>query len=395
MNLFDSLSGMVTVELTSAEPEKVLGDISNTGVQINRVSRSGDLTVRFEVHRHALKKLERILAQKGASFEIKHRTGIYWSIKGIVRRPVLFVGLVFLLLLAIFLPSRIFFVQVEGNVSIPGRLILEEAEYCGISFGSSRRVVRSEKVKNALLQAIPELQWAGVNTKGCVAVISVREKTQVNETRSVNGVSSIVANRDGVIISCTVEQGNAQCKVGQAVRKGQLLISGYTDCGISIRAGRSVGEVFAQTKHEISAVTPAKYLIQQEMISLRKKYAVVIGKKRINFYKDSGILGSTCDKMSTVKNMTLPGGFVLPLALVIEEWVAYDCVSGSLNESNAERLLSGFSQDYLRQQMLAGQVLTKTQGFTNDAAVWRMHGSYACIEMIGREQREEILEEYE
>lgn len=32
-------------------------------------------------------------------------------------------------------------------------------------------------MKNALLSAIPELQWAGVNTYGCRAVISVRERT--------------------------------------------------------------------------------------------------------------------------------------------------------------------------------------------------------------------------
>ena len=43
-------------------------------------------------------------------------------------------------------------------------------------------MIRSEKVKNSLLQRIPQLQWAGINTDGCVAVISVREKTAIKNS---------------------------------------------------------------------------------------------------------------------------------------------------------------------------------------------------------------------
>ena len=89
-------------------------------------------------------------------------------------RPVLLAGLGILFLLAMYLPSRVLFIRVEGNMQIPDRQILAAAEECGIRFGASRREVRSEKVKNALLSSVPQLQWAGVNTAGCVATISVR-----------------------------------------------------------------------------------------------------------------------------------------------------------------------------------------------------------------------------
>ena len=81
------------------------------------------------------------------------------------------IGLCLLLLLVCILPTRVLFMRVEGNESIPENLILEAAEDCGIRFGASRSAVRSEKVKNGILSRISELQWVGVNTKGCIAVI--------------------------------------------------------------------------------------------------------------------------------------------------------------------------------------------------------------------------------
>ena len=79
-------------------------------------------------------------------------------------------------------------------------------------------------MKNALLQQIPTLQWAGINTDGCVATISVREKTVQMQQDVRYPVISIVAVRDGYITQMTVTAGSAGCKVGQSVEKGQVLI---------------------------------------------------------------------------------------------------------------------------------------------------------------------------
>ena len=204
------------------------------------------------------------------------------------------------------LPSRVLFVQIEGNTHVESRRILESAARCGIAFGASRREIRSEKIKNALIECIPELSWVGVNTYGCTAVISVRERVKESDTENIHGVSSIVASCDGVIRQITVLQGNRVCSVGQAVTKGQVLISGYTDCGISIQATAAKGEVFAETSRSVTAIFPRVCMQRGEKQCIEQKYAVIIGKKRINFSNSSGILGTSCVKMYTEKYLTLP-----------------------------------------------------------------------------------------
>ena len=167
--------------------------------------------------------------------------------------------------------------EVEGNVSVPERQIRAAAEEIGVGFGSSRRQIHNESFKNAIVQMIPQLQWACVNTKGCVAVITVREQpVSVSETRE-NGIVRIIASCDGIVLSADATAGSLLCQPGQAVVKGQTLISGYTDCGLSIRATGANGEVYARTRHVFSLISSLSSAVRGEETGCRTRIGVIIG----------------------------------------------------------------------------------------------------------------------
>ena len=394
MNIFHSLGGMIATELTSVDAGSILAAVNTSGIHIHTVERVDELTLRLSLRKCDYPQFSKIVLSKGCTLSEPRKSGLYWVVRNFLRRPVLIAGLMIIILLILSLPGRVFFIRVEGNEEIPGRMIVAAAEECGIRFGASRKSIRSEKVKNALLAKIPQLQWAGVNTKGCVAVISVREKTYTVKSEGACGVSSIIADRDGIIVSCTATQGNLLCRTGQAVSAGQVLISGYTDCGLSIKACRSVGEVYAQTLRHFKAITPQKYALQSRISGVEKRFSLIVGKKRINFYKDSGILGATCDKMSVKKVLALPGGFILPITVVTEYWTYYENDSVDCQQDAASQVLQSFSRSYLMQHMVAGKILSENQQFMTDTGVYGIQGNYACLEMIGREQQEETLVEY-
>ena len=392
MDLWKSLGGMVVIEITSADPAALLTAVHNAGIGIYQTVQEDNLTLRLHIQRNQYRTIKKLCDRRGDRIRLLNRIGIYWTLKGLLKRPVLLSGIAAMFLLVCFLPTRIYFIQVEGNLEIPAQKILEEAENCGICFGASRRQVRSEQMKNALLSAIPELQWAGVNTYGCTAIISVRERTETEKSDDSCGVSRIVASRDGVISSCTVTRGNTLVKVGQAVRAGEVLVSGYTDCGLSIRAERSEAEIYAETERSLTAITPVEYLVRGDIQTKTKKFGLIIGKKRINFYKDSGISGSSCAKMYTEYCVTLPGGFELPIKLFSEEWITYDNSSVTEDLEQAEVLLSFFSEKYLAQQMVAGKILKQFQFVEQVDDIYQLTGEYACLEMIGQERSEEIID---
>ena len=389
-----SLNGETALTVTCADTAAFLSTCSTRGIRIHDVTIVDELTVKLMVRRQDKTGVQLAAEEKGGKVVEIRSVGSYFALRRLLGRPVLVMGLLIVLLAAVFLPTRIFFVRVEGNDTVSARLILEKAEACGIVFGSSRRSVRSEKMKNALLQSMPELQWAGINTYGCVAVISVEERETVIATQEGAAVSSIVACRDGVIASVTASKGNSVCAVGQAVKKGEVLISGYTDCGITIRATRAVGEVYAKTDRQLTVVTPENYAFRNTATRTVKKYGLIIGKKRINFYKGSGILPESCDRMYEENYVTLPGGFQLPVAIVTEVWTYYDCGDQPVDLRMEEDRLRSSARSYLSEQMIAGSILSSDISVQTQDGVFVLTGEYACLEMIGREQAEEIVTPY-
>lgn len=383
--------GKVTLRVVSADIAYLLRSVDKENIPIQQVKRIDDLTVELQVKRSMDQRLRTILRKHGVEVNTIRRKGIYWKIRALIRRPVLLCTLTLLLMAGLYLPTRIFFLKVEGNTSIPSKMILEAAAEAGITFGASAREVRSEKIKNALLERIPQLQWAGINTSGCVATISVREGKPDRTPGNIPTVSSIVAVRDGIICDMTVTGGNPVCKVGQAVSAGQVLISGYQNYEQSIHATRSTGEIYASTVHKIDAVMPAKFTFRGQQTQEIKKISVIFGKKRINFYSGSGILDSSCVKMYEENYVTLPGGFQLPIRIVTETWITcQQQVSKATLEQNTQ-LLSVLARRYLKDQMIAGTLLSENEQFSEQEGVLCLTGEFGCIEMIGREQIEEII----
>lgn len=392
MNLYSSLRGTVTASLTGADITETLDLLARRGIPILHCQFHTELEAVITLRRGDYRQVKLLCGKRGDTLRLKKRSGIYWTLKALLKRPVLTFGALFYLVTALYLPSRVLFVRVVGNSAVPARLILEAAAECGIGFGASRREVRSERMKNALLEAVPQLQWAGVNTYGCVAEISVRERAQQEAPVVESSFGHIVAIREGIITSCNATRGNLLCAPGQAVEAGDILISGYTDCGLTIRAEQAQGEVFAATRRELTVITPDICLAGAENGEEKKKISLLIGKKRINFWKDSGIWDATCDRMYEEYYITLPGGFQLPFGWSVERYRPRTLSETELSAESREQLLQEAGAAYLKGQMLSGTIRDSVLTLAEEDGYLQMTGQYSCVEMIGFMQRQEIGE---
>lgn len=384
--MWRSLTGSVSVRLTSADIGAAINRLTKVNIALSSLRYIDDLTVELDVIRGDYKRICDLLDGSGTKIEIIRRKGLYWKYRSLLRRPVLTVGIALYVFFVLAVPSCVFFIQVEGNSSVSDRQILEAAESCGIVFGANRRQVRSERIKNALLEKIPQLQWVGVNTRGCVAVISVRER-QESETKKEAVKGSIIAAQDAIIQQVTVLRGTQLCRVGQAVKAGQMLVSGYKDYGISLKFTGAEAEIYGQTERVMETVTLAAGHNRTEILRREEKYSLIIGKKQINFYKDSGILHTSCVKMYERTYLTLPGGYTLPVALVRQEIMYYDTVAAKGDDFS---FLETASREYLKGQMIAGTILKESISLEEDDYICRISGQYGCLEMIGISTNEEL-----
>ena len=168
-----SFKDRARVRVTSADIWGSIRLLNDASIPVFHVQEEEPLIFSFDINRKDYPVLRTLLEKRGDRIVLVQKSRLHFFQQSILRRPVLYTGLILFFGISLFLPTRILVIEVEGNQRIPSRKILEAAENTGIKLFASCAQVRSEKMKNELLCAIPELQWAGINTQGSKAVISV------------------------------------------------------------------------------------------------------------------------------------------------------------------------------------------------------------------------------
>lgn len=390
--IMDFAYGTAWVRLVTAEPGPALTCYMEQGVGLEAPKLTAPLTVEGVIRPGKLKRLLRLAEERGDRVDVLEVRGLRAVAKGAGRRAFFWLLLLSLCAAGLYIPHRVWVVTVEGNEVVSSRHILTAAENCGIHFWAKSKEIRSEKMKNRLLNLIPELEWAGVNFSGGIATITVRERVEAEQIKPRNVVTDIVAERDGIIVELSVLDGQTLCKVGQAVRAGDLLVSGCVVHDYKAQLSYADAEIYALTQHEIQAVTP---VLQWKKVytgrQVRCRY-LLIGRKRINLSGNSGISGATCDKMTDIETLTLPGGYGLPVKVVTEVYREYTLETVEPDLADCEALLTEFGQALVTHQMLAGTVLDAAPVLTPEDGFLCMDAVYSCREMIARQKSVKLFE---
>lgn len=381
----------LTIRFTAADPESVLTRLTAEGVDLAGISWVDRLTVEIRIKNRQRSFVHGKLEKMGISFCIIKQEGLLWIFQKIWKRPVLLSSLLVFFLLVLFLPGRVLLIEIVGNETISEKDLLQRIEDNGVHFGVKTSDLRSENIKNMLMEEVPGIQWVGVAISGCKVTIYVKERSNItNESDEIHPVSSVVATRDGVISEIIVYCGNPLFQEGESVKAGDVIISGYTDCGIKTVAQQASGEVFAYTQRKCRVITPTVVEKRENKIAEYRCYRLQLGKKVINFCNHSGISGGTCVKMYSEYYWSLPGGFQLPVCFTKINHVEYETVTAR-ETAETTKWLPEYAREYLRSQMIAGSILNESIIWDTDDGFSELSGNYACHEMIGQEKHEEII----
>ena len=384
--------GTVEAELVSADPAAALTYYSAQGLRLQDPELTAPLTLTMTMAPHTWRRLEPMAQARGDRCRCIRRYGLMVSLARSRRRLPFWVAAAAMLLAVLYAPSRVWFVEGEGNETVPARKILLAAEECGVKFWAKSGEIRSEQVKNQILNLVPELQWAGVNFSGGLAVISVRERLPEEPVRERSSITNVVAARDGVIVSMSVLGGQSLCQVGQAVRAGELLVTGCVDLETHTQFTHADAEIYAMTQRTLTAVYPQTITRKAYTGQVIRRYSLVVGRKRINLSGNSGISDASCDKMTERKALTLPGGFSLPVTLVVETYRPYEAVQTQVPQAQAQAALCEYAQRSVLGDMIAGKILGQEPAFREASGLFWMDMTCACQEMIARQRPAELFE---
>lgn len=323
------------------------------------------------------KKLRKAAKKSGMRVRIEKKHGLPFFLNRHSHRAGVLAGMCFCAAVICILSTRVWSVDVVGNVNVPEEQIVEVFEGLGVKRGVSGNKVDIIAVENAALQQIDELSWVNINFNGCAAVIEVREREKIPDVQE-EKPSEIVAARDGQIVILRPFNGTQEQKIGNAVLKGDLLISGIRENrDLTVSFCRAKGYVVARTNRKLDCEVKKEFTAEKSVAG-RNSYV-------LEFLNFSIPLGKSSEKFYAEKTELKINGVTLPFALIRRSEAVKESVAVKLTDEQAQ-LLAGLrffeqcSEEFRYLKTESEKITADTQ---QDGCTFS--GEFVCIENIGRE----------
>ena len=390
------LRGSCTVAIPSPHRTAAMNLCMQMGLQYSGFRWCDDGSVRFFCTVSAARRFLAACHKRDIEVEIVAYRGFPYFLKRIGTRAGLVVGAVLGLTLIVLSGLFVWDVQVSGNTTLTEGEIIEELRACGFGVGSYLPALRVREIENRVLMASDRIGWLSINTEGTVARVQVIEhisgESEGEGDSSGKRPANLVATRDGQIEYLELYRGNAVVIVGQAVKAGELLVSGlYDNPSGGFRWTRAAGRVMARTEHTIKVEIPLSY---EEKV-YDDPYLQEIEVHFFNFshkiFKNSGNSDTLCDIIKYNSNLGRLGRNRLPLSLSRTEVRPYHTEWRERSEEEALKLcyekLSQELSSFSGEAQLLQKHITTQMGENSVVLICTI----TCIENIAGVQEFEIV----
>lgn len=330
------------------------------------------------------KKIRSVARKSGMRVRMKKKHGLPFFLNRHSRRAGVLVGICFCVAVLCILSTRIWSIDVTGNIRVPSENIIEVFEELGVKKGVSGKRIDIRSVEIAALQKLPELSWLNINIDGSAARIEVRETVITPQADEDDTPSDIVAARDGQIVILRPFNGTQEQKIGNPVLKGDLLISGIEENkDLTVSFCRASGYVVARTNRSVTATQKNKLKIQKAA-GTKKSYIFDF----LNFSIPVGRVNG--ENTYKEKSEVFINGVTLPVGITVCRQRFFDESELVLSADKTKlltvlRFFDKCSEEfrYLKTEN------NKIKLFQNETEC-RINGDFVCLENIGREITMEI-----
>ncbi len=352
-----ALRGRLVYEITGVQPEALLNACAAEGVPFSDVLSVDAWTLRLSVPEHEGTRLERLARLSRCEAELLQRRGGSRD-RALLRRRLPLLLFALAVLLGLFVSSLyVWEVEVNGAETLGRGRVLRALEDSGVYPGVFWPNVDVDAVRSKMLTRVPELAWMTVRVHGSRAEAVLLERSEKPEICREDEAADVIAERTGIVTKVSVLSGRPLVRPGQAVLRGETLVSGTLESiANGARQVRARAEILADTQLELMAVSPAQTAKTAAGRGARVRFALCIGKRRVNFYRKGGKALDGYDKIIREYVCGIPGLFTLPLRLVKEELRPYQTAGPA--QTDAEELRERLTQKL--ETLVRGELLSVT-----------------------------------
>lgn len=201
---------------------RLLCTLCKSGIVLLSVTKCGQ-SCSITVNYRDKKRLLQLLEERCYKVTDVQSFGAVARLTFVKQHIVLVVALVFMIALCIVASNYCCKIVVSGDVARD--VVVAQMQDLGVTVGTNIAKLNVDHLENALATRL-DVMYAVVARKGSVLYVDTIAKKQIDAPIDMHKRRDIVATCNGVVQSLLCEQGTPIAKVGDFVKKGDVLIQG-------------------------------------------------------------------------------------------------------------------------------------------------------------------------
>lgn len=228
LSLFRWIKGYLLVVIKGYSPERFFNLCSNHKIVIWGLSKTEE-GFQFRISIKDFFRIKPIVRKTKTRPRIKKRYGLPIYIKRYKRRKMFFLGLLIGTLLVYYMSLFIWDIQITGQNSHTEETIVEFLKSEGVYAGLKKGEVNCTAIEELLRKKYEDVGWVSAEIRGTRLLIKITETNMPQPFEKPTGPCHFVADRDGLIVDMITRKGTPKVRVGDVVRKGQILVAGIVE----------------------------------------------------------------------------------------------------------------------------------------------------------------------
>ena len=296
------LQGYVIIQIEGVYPERLISLLKGEGVPLWDLGRSETGGLVCTLPARDFLRLRRLNRRCRCRVHILRKGGGRYQLRPLWRRRVLILGMAATLLLTYGASRRVWFVEVRGCERMDEAVLLEALREQGICPGRDLRKLPLSDLADYVAAQYEELAFVELHVDGVFLRVRAREALGSGERLDLTQPCDLISTREGIVTKVSAYGGRAQVKVGDKVKRGQLLISGHVTArdGSMTYTTHAYGEVLAAVLYKAQVEAPKTQVAWAETGNEAPYGALYVGSRKVLERACPFSYGALAEEMETL-----------------------------------------------------------------------------------------------
>ncbi len=380
--------GYVNIKVESYFLERFINICISKNILLWNIKRKKSTILYANVSIKDYKRLKDVIRKTKSKIKIESKKGLPFIFHKYRKRKIFLVFFILVVIGLISTSNFIWNIEVKGNDSVNREEIIEALSQNGLKIGTNKNKIDINQIINNMRLQRDDIAWMGINMKGTNAIVEIKETDKAPEIVDENEFCNIVSNKNGYITKINVQNGTAAVGLGDIVKEGDTLVSGYME-------GKYTGIRYVHSSADIEAKVwyskKEKFYLNQEINvptgATEEKYTLNLNNFKINFYKTLSKF-QNYDTINESKKLMIFSNFYLPIEIIKTTNYEYEKQQKTYTEEELLEIATKQLEEELEQKIEnKDNILNKQVNVYSNENYIEVEVIYEVLENIGIKEK--------